>query len=88
MEIDYTDKAISHRTFWIKSGNKSIQKRIQNLIQSIEETPKAGIGKPEELKHSLSGLWSRRINKEHRLIYEIDEAKDLIYIHSLKGHYE
>lgn len=87
MEIDFTDDAKSDLAFWIKSGNKSIQKKINELLLSIKETPYSGVGKPEALKHGLSGLWSRRINKEHRLIYEIDEVNNLILIHSLKGHY-
>lgn len=87
MEIDFTDDAKSDLAFWIKSGNKSIQKKINELITSISHTPYSGVGKPEALKHELSGLWSRRINKEHRLIYEIDEESNLILIHSLKGHY-
>lgn len=87
MEIDFTDDAKSDLAFWIKSGNKSIQKKINELIDSISQTPYSGVGKQEALKHGLSGLWSRRINKEHRLIYEIDEVNNLILIHSLKGHY-
>ena len=70
----------------MKSGNKSIQKKINELITSIGQTPYSGIGKPEALKHRLSGL-CRRIIKEHRLVYEIDEEANLILIHSLKGHY-
>ena len=87
MEVDFTDNAKNHLHFWKKSGNKNIQNKIQRLIFSIQKTPYSGIGKPELLKHNLAGLWSRRINQEHRLIYEIDEEKDLVYIHSLKGHY-
>lgn len=87
MEIDFTDNAKSDLAFWIKSGNKSIQKKINELINSIGQTPYSGVGKPEALKHRLSGLWSRRINQEHRLVYEIDDEADLILIHSLKGHY-
>ncbi|WP_317045993.1 Txe/YoeB family addiction module toxin [Flavobacterium laiguense] len=56
-------------------------------MASIQETPYEGIGKPEPLKHNLSGLWSRRINLEHRLVYEILEEDSVILIHSLKGHY-
>lgn len=87
MEIDFTDDAKSDLAFWIKSGNKSIQKKINELINSIGQTPYSGVGKPEALKYGLSGLWSRRINHEHRLVYEIDEEANLILIHSLKGHY-
>ncbi|HSN47345.1 MAG TPA: Txe/YoeB family addiction module toxin, partial [Flavobacterium sp.] len=73
--------------FWMKSGNKSTQKKINQLLFSINETPYSGIGKPEALKHRLAGLWSRRIDKEHRLVYEIDEELKMIIVHSLRGHY-
>jgi toxin YoeB len=87
MEVDYTDNAKSHILFWKKSGNKIIQNKIQQLIFAIEMDNFNGIGKPEPLKHELTGLWSRRINQEHRLVYEIDEVQNKIIIHSLKGHY-
>lgn len=87
MEIEYSAKAMEDRDHWKKSGNKKIMNRITSLINSIEASPKKGIGKPEQLKYQLSGLWSRRINKEHRIIYEIHEDKDIIIVHSLKGHY-
>jgi len=57
------------------------------MLVSIQETPYEGIGKPEPLKHNLSGLWSRRINLDHRLVYELLEGNTVILIHSLKGHY-
>ncbi|MGZ3872978.1 MAG: Txe/YoeB family addiction module toxin [Mucilaginibacter sp.] len=47
--------------------------------------PETGIGRPERLKYQLSGMWSRRINREHRLIYEI--AENAVFIYSAKGHY-
>ena len=87
MEIKLLEAADEDLLFWMKTGNKSIQKKINQLLNSIEETPYSGIGKPEALKHHLSGLWSRRINSEHRLVYEIDENQNLIIVHSLKGHY-
>ena len=71
--------------FWKKSGEKAILKKISQLLKAIIENPISGIGKPEQLKHNLSGLWSRRINSEHRIIYEIIDSK--ILIHSLRGHY-
>ncbi|WAC10869.1 Txe/YoeB family addiction module toxin [Dyadobacter pollutisoli] len=85
MQIIYTPKAKEHLDFWVKSGNKSILKKILLLIQSVQQTPFDGIGKPEMLKHELSGLWSRRMNQEHRLVYEVRDGT--IFIHSLKGHY-
>jgi toxin YoeB len=69
--------------FW--KSNKAILKRITQLIQSIQETPFEGIGKPELLRYQLSGCWSRRINQEHRIVYEIVGNK--ILIHSMRGHY-
>jgi toxin YoeB len=65
--------------------NVSVLKKILALLEEITETPFAGTGKPEMLKHNLSGCWSRRINQEHRLIYEITGNR--ILIHSTKGHY-
>lgn len=85
MEVGYTAKAMEDIAWWKKSGNKKIQQKIAALISSIEETPFKGIGSPEALKHNLAGLWSRRINQEHRLVYEI--SKNTIFIHSLLGHY-
>lgn len=85
MEIGYTDEAIKDIAYWKKSGNKAIQEKIQKLIIAIKENPTEGIGKPEQLKHNLSGSWSRRINQEHRIVYEIKE--DYIEIQSLRGHY-
>lgn len=85
MEISFTDKAVADLDFWRKAGNKSVQNKIQLLIQSIIDSPFTGQGKPEPLKYDLSGKWSRRINGEHRLVYEV--RNDKIIILSLKGHY-
>jgi toxin YoeB len=87
MEVKLLEDADKDLAFWMKSGNKSIQKKINQLFYSIQETPYSGIGKPEALKHSMFGLWSRRIDKEHRLVYEIDEKLNIIIVHSLRGHY-
>ncbi len=55
------------------------------MLESISIDPYKGIGQPEALKYNLSGAWSRRINKEHKLVYEVID--DIVYILSLKGHY-
>jgi toxin YoeB len=68
-----------------KVNNVIVLKRIRKLIEVIIKTPFEGIGKPEPLKHNLSGCWSRRINQEHRLVYEVTEG--LITVLSMKGHY-
>ena len=87
MEIVYSFKAEDDLKFWKKSGNVIIQKKIQELLNSIKLTPFEGIGKPELLKYNLSGSWSRRINQEHRIVYDIYEEDDTVLIQSLKGHY-
>lgn len=87
MEIIFFPKSKEHLDYFKKINNPIILKKIRQLINSIQETPYSGIGKPEPLKHNLSGLWSRRINQEHRLVYEVLEDENVILIHSLKGHY-
>lgn len=88
MEIIYSEQAQSDIKFWVKSGNKQIQAKITSLLNAIENNPFHGIGKPEALKYEMSGKWSRRINEEHRLIYELSENQLQIKIHSLRGHYK
>ena len=70
---------------WKKSGNRAIQQRIERLLENICQTPYSGIGKPEPLKHELSGYWSRRITEEHRLVYSVNENR--IIVISLRFHY-
>jgi toxin YoeB len=84
-KLDFSAKAQEDLEYWKKTGNGSIQRKIKDLLQSMLETPFHGIGKPESLKHELSGSWSRRINQEHRIIYQVTD--EFIKIESLKGHY-
>ncbi len=86
MEIAFDEIAQQDIQYWKKSGNVAIQKKIQRLLLTIQETPYSGVGKPEALKYSLAGKWSRRINGEHRIIYSI--SGNIIRIHSLRGHYD
>ena len=86
MEIVFEPAAEEDLKAWVKASDKAILKKIAQLIEAIMENPYEGIGKPESLKFNLSGVWSRRINREHRLIYEIMSEK--IIIHSLRGHYK
>ncbi len=60
-------------------------KRINQLIKDIQRSPFEGVGKPEPLKHALSGYWSRRINDEHRIIYKVDSES--VFIAQLRYHY-
>ena len=86
MELVITDTAKDDIRFFLRSGQTSLIKKIENLLVSIKETPFAGIGKPEPLKHEYSGKWSRRINSEHRIIYEV--SGETIFILSARGHYQ
>lgn len=83
--LDFSDQAIEDVAYHKKSGNKAILKKLFILLDEIADHPFTGTGKPEALKHNLSGKWSRRINQEHRLIYEV--FNNYIIIHSLKDHY-
>jgi toxin YoeB len=85
MEIILYKDAKKDFEYWKQTGNKTIQKKIQQLFTDMKNHPFEGIGKPEALKHDLSGKWSRRINQEHRIIYDVTD--DTINVYSLKGHY-
>lgn len=78
MEIVLTKEAEKDLKYWKETNNKAIQKRITKLLESIIVTPFSGIGKPEVLKHNLSGCYSRRINIEHRLVYRIENDKIVV----------
>ena len=60
---------------WFQQNDKAGLKRINLLIKAIQRDPFDGVGKPEPLKHNLSGFWSRRITAEHRLVYGIEEGE-------------
>ena len=84
-KLDFSQKAQDDLNFWKKTGNRTIQKKIEEILTSMLDTPFHGLGKPEPLKHELSGSWSRRINREHRIVYLVKD--EIIRIESLKGHY-
>ncbi len=70
MNIIFSNQAWEDYLFW-NSADKKIFKKINTLIKECQRTPFSGTGKPEPLKHELAGAWSRRIDKEHRLVYRI-----------------
>lgn len=84
--IEFTEKSNDDIEAFKKAGNKAVLKKLLTLIEELYEHPFSGTGKPEPLKHSLTNCWSRRINREHRLVYEV--VDDIVYIHSAKGHYK
>lgn len=83
--IAFYAKALDDFYEW-ETTDKKIFKRIKELIKDITRNPFEGIGKPEPLKHELSGYWSRRINDEHKLVYKI--SNNTLYILSCKEHYK
>ena len=84
MKLVFSENAWDDYLYWQKT-DKRILKRINLLIQDIKRSPFDGIGKPETLKHALSGYWSRRINDEHRIVYRPET--DSILIAQLRHHY-
>lgn len=81
----WSDDSWNDYLYWYEQGNKSNIKKINKLIKDIDRSPFNGLGKPEPLKHDLSGKWSRRITDEHRLIYRVEN--ETIFIYSAKDHY-
>ena len=71
---------------YCQKTNKKIADKINSLIKDISRTPFSGLGKPEPLKYDLAGFWSRRIDREHRLVYRIEDHNILIY--SCRYHYD
>lgn len=86
-KLCYTKDALKDLKAFKKAGNKVLIKKIAALIKEIQLHPYTGTGKPEELKHELAGLWSRRINREHRIVYKVQNETITITILSIKGHY-
>lgn len=84
MKIIFAEKAWEDYLYWQKNDRKLL-KRVNLLIKEIMRNPEEGIGKPENLKHTLSGYSSRRINDEHRLVYKIDDTS--ILIAQMRYHY-
>ena len=85
MDLIWRDKAWEHYLYW-QQTDKKILKKINELIKEIKRNPFEGIGKPEPLKNELSGCWSRRIDKEHRIVYKIDAES--IFVMQCRFHYD
>lgn len=87
-KIRLTQEAINDIERHKKSGNKKLLLKIGDLLEELRQDPRTGTGQPEKLKHNLEGFWSRRINKKHRLVYEIKEEIITIIVVSAHSHYE
>jgi toxin YoeB len=84
MNLMFTEEAWEDYCYWQKA-DKKILKKINALLKEVMRTPFEGTGKPEPLKHELQGCWSRRINHEHRLVYEVLDTQ--INILACRYHY-
>ncbi len=85
MRLLWEDRAWDEYIYWEGQDKKTL-KRINEIIKEIKRDPFGGIAKPEPLKGSLKGLWSRRIDEANRIVYYVQD--DTIYIISCKGHYD
>jgi toxin YoeB len=85
MKFTFADESWEDYLFWQKTDQK-ILSRINDLLKDIARTPYKGLGKPEPLKFKYKGFWSRRINDEHRLIYQCKE--DEVLIAKCRFHYD
>ena len=77
MKYIFVDESWDDYLYWQKT-NKKMLKRINDLLKDISRNPFSGIGKPEPLKYKYKGFWSRRIDNEHRLIYQVKNNEILI----------
>jgi toxin YoeB len=82
--LEFDINSIEDLAYWVKNDRRRALKIIA-LVQDIANNPFEGLGKPEPLKHNLSGCWSRRIDLEHRIVYSVEDQK--IRILSCKYHY-
>ena len=86
-DLSFTDIALADIEKHKKSGDTIILKKIERLLQELREHPRNGTGQPEVLKHDFQGLYSRRINRKHRLIYDIQDAAVTVIVLSAYSHY-
>lgn len=84
MDLFWDKTAWDDYQYWVENDKATLRK-LNALIKECQRTPFEGTGKPEPLKHSLSGYWSRRICGEHRLVYKVDN--DVLYIAQCRYHY-
>jgi len=85
MNIQFSSCGLEDYFYW-QHFDKKVLKKINDLLKVISRSPYEGIGKPEPLKHALSGFWSRRITNEHRLVYRVEEGT--IKLAQARYHYE
>ncbi|MBK7420486.1 MAG: Txe/YoeB family addiction module toxin [Nitrospira sp.] len=84
MKLIFAEEAWEDYLYWLQQDRRMVE-RINKLIRETQRQPFAGMGKPEPLKHALSGFWSRRITDEHRMVYRVES--DALMIAQLRFHY-
>ena len=84
MRIVFSEHAWEDNLYWQRTDRRVLQ-RINALVREIQRAPFEGIGKPEPLRHTLSGFWSRRITDEHRIVYQVEG--DALLTAQLRQHY-
>ncbi len=85
MKLLWEDRAWDDYLWWLNQDKKTL-KRINALVKDTMRSPFEGIGKPEPLKHGLTGLWSRRIDEANRIVYFVED--DTVHIIACRNHYE
>lgn len=86
-KLEFSKTALEDIEKFKRTGDKSLLKKLQKLLSELIEHPLTGTGQPEMLKHNLKGLYSRRINKKHRLVYAINDTVVTVYVLSAYSHY-
>jgi toxin YoeB len=84
MNVTFTPTALDDLRYWLKTDKRQAE-RVLALLEEIRRTPFEGTGKPEPLRFQLAGCWSRRIDREHRLVYQVEE-KEIVVI-ACRYHY-
>jgi len=84
VKLVFADDARDDYLYWQKQDKRMVE-RINKLIRETQRQPFAGVGKPEPLKHALSGYWSRRITEEHRMVYKVEG--NALLLAQLRYHY-
>jgi toxin YoeB len=84
MNVTFTPTALDDLRYWLKTDKRQAE-RVLVLLEEIRRTPFEGTGKPEPLRFQLAGCWSRRIDREHRLVYQVEEAE--IVVIACRYHY-
>lgn len=84
MNVTFTPTALDDLRYWLKTDKRQAE-RLLALLEEIRRTPFEGTGKPEPLRFQLAGCWSRRIDREHRLVYQVEEAE--IVVIACRYHY-